>query len=127
MEGVALAAARRLPLFVLGGGSNLVVADEGWPGLVLKVSLRGVEFEGDLQKMLFHANAGEDWDSFVALTLSKGCAGVECLSGIPGSVAGTPVQNVAAYGHEVSDTITRVRALELATGNTAEMRNAVAA
>ncbi len=124
MEGVALAAARRLPLFVLGGGSNLVVADKGWPGLVLKVSLRGVEFEGDLQKMLFHASTGEDWDSFVALTVSKGCAGVECLSGIPGSVGGTPVQNVGAYGQEVSDTITRVRALEIATGNTVEMSNA---
>src|SRR4029077_5369938 len=124
MEGVALAVARGLPLFVLGGGSNLVVADEGWPGLVLKVSLRGIEFEGDLQKMLFHAYAGEDWDSFVALTVSKGCAGIECLSGIPGSVGGTPVQNVGAYGQEVAQTITRVRALEIASGNVVEMSNA---
>jgi UDP-N-acetylmuramate dehydrogenase len=124
MEGVALAAARHLPLFVLGGGSNLLVADEGWPGLVLKISLRGVEFEGDIEKMLFHALAGEDWDSFVALTVSKGCRGIECLSGIPGTVGGTPVQNVGAYGQEVSETITRVRALEIATGNTLEMSNA---
>lgn len=124
MEAVALATARRLPLFVLGGGSNLVIADQGWPGLVLKVSLRGVEFEGDRQKMLFNAGAGENWDDLVALAVSKGCAGIECLSGIPGTVGGTPVQNVGAYGQEVSETITRVRALEIASGNIVEMSNA---
>ena len=68
-QAVAYAAARHLPLFVLGGGSNLVIADEGWPGLVLKVALRGVEFEGDREKMLFYAGAGEDWDSLVALAV----------------------------------------------------------
>ncbi|HKV95214.1 MAG TPA: UDP-N-acetylmuramate dehydrogenase [Candidatus Angelobacter sp.] len=124
MEAVALAMARRLPLFVLGGGSNLVVADEGWPGLVLKVSLRGVEFEGDREKMLFCGGAGENWDDLVALAVSKGCAGIECLSGIPGTVGGTPVQNVGAYGQEVSETITRVRVLEIASGNVLEMSNA---
>ncbi len=124
MEALAFATARHLPLFVLGGGSNLVVADEGWPGLVLKVSLRGVEFEGDLQKMLFIAGAGENWDDLVSLAVSKGCAGIECLSGIPGTVGGTPVQNVGAYGQEVSETITRVRALEIASGNIVEMSNA---
>jgi UDP-N-acetylmuramate dehydrogenase len=122
-EAVAYAFARRLPLFVLGGGSNLVVSDDGWPGLVLKVSLAGVEFEGDLQKMLFHAGAGENWDSLVALAVSKNCGGIECLSGIPGTVGGTPVQNVGAYGQEVSETITRVRALEIATGRIVEMSN----
>jgi len=124
MEAVALAMARRLPLFVLGGGSNLVVSDDGWPGLVLKISLRGVEFESDLQKMLFRAGAGENWDDLVALAVSKGCAGIECLSGIPGTVGGTPVQNVGAYGQEVSETITRVRALEISSGNIVEMSNA---
>jgi UDP-N-acetylmuramate dehydrogenase len=121
---VAHAAAQRLPLFVLGGGSNLLIADEGWPGLVLKVSLRGIEFEGDREKMLFTAAAGEDWDSFVALTIAKECAGLECLSGIPGTVGGTPVQNVGAYGQEVSETITRVRALEIASGEIVELSNA---
>lgn len=121
---VAHAAAHRLPLFVLGGGSNLLVADEGWPGLVLKISLRGIEFEGDREKMLFHAAAGEDWDSFVAFTIGKECAGLECLSGIPGTAGGTPVQNVGAYGQEVSETITRVRALEIASGQTVELSNA---
>jgi len=122
-EAVAYALARKLPLFVLGGGSNLVVSDDGWPGLVLKVSLAGVEFEGDLQKMLFHAGAGENWDSLVALAVSKNCGGIECLSGIPGAVGGTPVQNVGAYGQEVSETVTRVRALEIATGQVIEMSN----
>lgn len=122
-EAVAYALARKLPLFVLGGGSNLVVSDDGWPGLVLKVSLAGVEFEGDLQKMLFYAGAGESWDSLVALAVSKNCGGIECLSGIPGTVGGTPVQNVGAYGQEVSETITRVRALEIATGQVLDMSN----
>ncbi|HEY2499577.1 MAG TPA: UDP-N-acetylmuramate dehydrogenase [Candidatus Angelobacter sp.] len=123
-EAVAFAFARKLPLFVLGGGSNLVVSDDGWPGLVLKISLSGVEFEGDREKMVFHAAAGENWDELVALAVSKNCAGLECLSGIPGTVGGTPIQNVGAYGQEVSEVITRVRVLEIATGLTIEMKNA---
>ncbi|HZD06712.1 MAG TPA: UDP-N-acetylmuramate dehydrogenase [Candidatus Limnocylindrales bacterium] len=123
-EAVAYALARKLPLFVLGGGSNLVVSDDGWPGLVLRVSLAGVEFEGDRQKMLFHASAGENWDSPVALAVSKNCGGIECLSGIPGAVGGTPVQNVGAYGQEVSEAITRVRTLEIATGAVLDLSNA---
>lgn len=123
-QALAYAVARHLPLFVLGGGSNLVIADHGWPGLVLKIALRGIEFEGDTQKMLFHAAAGEDWDSLVALAVNKSCAGIECLSGIPGTVGGTPIQNVGAYGQEVSQTITRVRALEIASGNIIELSNA---
>jgi UDP-N-acetylmuramate dehydrogenase len=122
-EAVAFALARKLPLFVLGGGSNLLVSDSGWPGLVLKISQAGVEFEGDLQKMLFHAGAGENWDSLVALAVSKNCGGIECLSGIPGTVGGTPVQNVGAYGQEVSETITHVRALEIATGAVLDLSN----
>jgi UDP-N-acetylmuramate dehydrogenase len=122
-EAVAFALARKLPLFVLGGGSNLVIADSGWPGLVLKISLAGVEFEGDLQKMLFHVGAGENWDSLVAVAVSKNCGGIECLSGIPGTVGGTPVQNVGAYGQEVSETITHVRALEIATGDILDLSN----
>ena len=122
---VNLAAERRGPLFVLGGGSNLVVADEGWPGLVLKISIPGVSFDAAGDSMLFSAGAGEDWDSFVALAVSKNCAGIECLSGIPGTVGGTPVQNVGAYGQEVSQTITRVRALEISSGIVREFTNAV--
>jgi UDP-N-acetylmuramate dehydrogenase len=123
-EAVAYASARKLPLFILGGGSNLLVSDNGWPGLVLKVSVAGVEFEGDSQKMLFHAGAGENWDELVALAVCKNCGGIECLSGIPGTVGGTPVQNVGAYGQEVSETTTRVRALEIATGKAVDLTNA---
>jgi UDP-N-acetylmuramate dehydrogenase len=123
-DAVAYAAEHKLPLFVLGGGSNLVVSDNGWPGLALKISLAGVEFEGDRQKMRFQAGAGENWDNLVALTVSKNCGGLECLSGIPGTVGGTPVQNVGAYGQEVSETITALHALEIATGELKEMRNA---
>lgn len=123
-EAVAFAAERKLPLFVLGGGSNLVISDRGWPGLVLKVSLAGVEFEGDKHKMVFHAGAGENWDDLVALAVSKSCGGMECLSGIPGTVGGTPVQNVGAYGQEVAETITRVRVLQIATGETVDLANA---
>ncbi|HSK45684.1 MAG TPA: UDP-N-acetylmuramate dehydrogenase, partial [Candidatus Binatia bacterium] len=122
-EAVAFAFAQKLPLFVLGGGSNLLVSDSGWPGLVLKISLAGVEFEGDRRKMAFHAGAGENWDSLVALAVSKNCGGVECLSGIPGTIGGTPVQNVGAYGQEVSETITRVRTLEIATGKFVDLSN----
>ncbi len=102
------AAARRLPVFILGGGSNLVVADKGFPGLVIKISLRGIQFEGDM----LTAAAGEEWDSLVQRSIERNMAGVECLSGIPGTVGGTPVQNVGAYGQEVSDTIVSIRALD---------------
>lgn len=122
-ETLAYARERSLPLFVLGGGSNLVVADAGWPGLVLKVSVPGVEFAGDGDSVVFCAGAGENWDQFVALAVEKNCAGVECLSGIPGTVGGTPVQNVGAYGQEVSQTIFRVRALEIASGKVRELDN----
>ena len=122
-QALAYAVARHLPLFVMGGGSNLIISDEGWPGLVLKIALRGIEFEGDQQKMLFHAAAGEDWDNLVALAVGKSCAGIECLSGIPGTVGGTPIQNVGAYGQEVSQTIVAVRTLEIASGNVVELSN----
>jgi UDP-N-acetylmuramate dehydrogenase len=122
LEGaVRFAQSRRLPLFVLGGGSNLVISDAGWPGLVLKVELRGVDQREEAGKILFEVGAGEDWDGFVAHTVSQNCAGMECLSGIPGSVGGTPVQNVGAYGQEVSDTIESVLAFDLRDGQVREL------
>ena len=123
-DALAFAGERRLPLFVLAGGSNVLVADAGWPGLALKISIRGVEYSGDGASVLFYAGAGENWDQLVALAVSKNCAGLECLSGIPGTVGGTPVQNVGAYGQEVSQTIVRVRVLEIATGKITELDNA---
>lgn len=114
LEAVEFARSRELPLFVLGGGSNLVVADAGFAGLVLKIGIEGIShFTPPYADMIFIAGAGCDWDSFVAQTVEANCAGLECLSGIPGTVGGTPVQNVGAYGQEVADTISEVRALDL--------------
>jgi UDP-N-acetylmuramate dehydrogenase len=115
---------REVPLFVLGGGSNLVVSDQGWSGLVLKISLTGIRSETANGRMLFDVGAGEDWDLFVAKTVEAGCGGIECLSGIPGTTGGTPVQNVGAYGQEVAETITKVRVLEIPTRRISEMLNA---
>jgi UDP-N-acetylmuramate dehydrogenase len=112
LEAVAFAGDRQLPLFVLGGGSNLLVSDEGFPGVVLHIHLLGIEDGGD---GIFSAAAGEDWDRLVSRAVDRDYAGIECLAGIPGSVGGTPVQNVGAYGQEVSRTIESVRALDLET------------
>ena len=126
-EAVALAKLRRLPLFILGGGSNLVVSDAGWPGLVLRVAVGGIEQRAFDDKTLFEVGAGEEWDRFVARAVAANFAGVECLSGIPGSVGGTPVQNVGAYGQEVSETIHSVFALDLNDNELREMPAAACA
>jgi UDP-N-acetylmuramate dehydrogenase len=116
-EAVAFASTRNLSLFVLGGGSNLVIADSGWPGLVLKIALLGMEERAEHGKVRFEVGAGEEWDKFVARSVASNCAGVECLSGIPGSVGGTPVQNVGAYGQEVAETIESVLVFDLKDGD----------
>jgi UDP-N-acetylmuramate dehydrogenase len=116
IEAVEFARSRALPLFILGGGSNLVVADAGFPGLAVRMAICEVsQVEGPGDRVVFDAGAGLDWDEWVARTVAANCAGVECLSGIPGTVGGTPVQNVGAYGQEVSQTIQEVRALDLQT------------
>jgi UDP-N-acetylmuramate dehydrogenase len=119
-EGVAFAQSHELPVFVLGGGSNLVVSDSGWPGLVLKIGLSGVEENG---QSLFDVGAGEDWDKFVARAVARSCAGIECLSGIPGSVGAAPVQNIGAYGQEVAETIESVQVLDLKNAQVRELCN----
>jgi UDP-N-acetylmuramate dehydrogenase len=113
-----------LEVLVLGGGSNLVVSDAGWPGLVLKIAVRGIASESQNGKRIFTAGAGEDWDKLVAESIVQNCAGIECMSGIPGTVGGTPVQNVGAYGQEVAETITSVRVIESSTGKTRDMSSA---
>ncbi|MCU1298011.1 MAG: UDP-N-acetylmuramate dehydrogenase [Acidobacteriaceae bacterium] len=120
-EAVEFARANNLPLFVLGVGSNLVVSDAGWPGLVLKIAVSGIEQREQNGKTFFDVGAGEEWDRFVARAVSANFAGVECLSGIPGSVGGTPVQNVGAYGQEVAETIHSVLALDLQDNQLHEM------
>jgi UDP-N-acetylmuramate dehydrogenase len=97
---------------VLGGGSNVVIADAGWNGTVVRVATRGIERDGTRLQV----QAGEPWEDLVAMTVAEGLAGFECLSGIPGLVGGTPIQNVGAYGQEVSETITAVRVYDRVAG-----------
>jgi UDP-N-acetylmuramate dehydrogenase len=112
-EGAIIAAVRAAdaagqPLLLLAGGSNLVVADDGFPGTVLRIASRGVRVDGARLEVA----AGESWEPLVARCVADGLAGFECLSGIPGSVGATPIQNVGAYGQEVSETIVSVRAYD---------------
>lgn len=123
-EAVAYSTAHTLPVFVLGGGSNLVIADAGWPGLVLQLKISGISQRAEGSRVIFEVGAGEGWDSFVAATVAANCAGVECLSGIPGTVGGTPVQNVGAYGQEVADTIVVVTAFDRVSGEVRIFSNA---
>jgi UDP-N-acetylmuramate dehydrogenase len=123
-EAAAFARSRDLTLFILGGGSNLVIADAGWPGLALKVALQGIDQRSSHDeggRVLFDAGAGESWDKLVSHAVMARCAGIECLSGIPGSVGGTPVQNVGAYGQEVSETIASVQVLDLRDNQVREL------
>ena len=112
VEGVeaahAWAGRRSVPMFVLGGGSNLVVADGGFKGLVLQVGIGGVSVDPQGSSTLVRVGAGEPWDNVVAAAVDRGLAGLECLSGIPGNAGGTPIQNVGAYGQEVADTLDEV-------------------
>lgn len=108
-----------LEVFVLGGGSNVLVSDNGFDGLVLRIELKGIRRSGEY----FDVSAGEDWDGFAEYCVSNDLAGVECLSGIPGLVGGTPVQNVGAYGQEVSETIVSVRCFDRSTCDFVEFSN----
>jgi UDP-N-acetylmuramate dehydrogenase len=107
------------PVLILGGGSNLVVADAGFPGTVVQVATRGFSRGGE--PGMVTVAAGEDWDAVVARSVAEGLAGLECLSGIPGRAGATPIQNVGAYGQEVAQTITCVRVLDRATGDVLEI------
>jgi UDP-N-acetylmuramate dehydrogenase len=116
---------RGVPFRVLGGGSNLVVADAGVDGLVVRIALRGLASRpAGRDAVEVTAAAGEPWDELVAHAVSRGWAGLECLSGIPGLVGATPLQNVGAYGQEVSDTVVHVRVLDTRTGEVAELPGA---
>lgn len=119
IEAIEFARQRELPTFILGGGSNVLVSDEGFPGLVIRLAIKGIEWREEIK-----AGAGEDWDDFVSQCVERNLAGVECLSGIPGFVGGTPVQNVGAYGQEVSETITLVRAFDRQANQIVELSNA---
>lgn len=102
----------KTPLYVLGGGSNVVVADAGVPGTVLQLQTRGITVKDEGDTVLVEAQAGENWHDFVSQMTLSNYAGLECLGGIPGAVGATPIQNVGAYGQEVSQSIVRVKVLE---------------
>jgi len=113
-EVVRAADADGTPLLVIGGGSNLVIADEGFDGTALRIATTGFHLEGTRLELA----AGENWSDAVARTVEAGLAGIECMAGIPGSVGATPIQTVGAYGQEVSSTIPEVVALDRRTGET---------
>jgi UDP-N-acetylmuramate dehydrogenase len=127
---------RNEPLLVLGGGSNLVISDDGFPGTVIQVATKGIHRTTDPgagpdaagpgqaepgAPVTLTVAAGEDWDTVVASCVAADLAGLECLSGIPGLAGATPIQNVGAYGQEVADTITRVRAYDRATAEVVDL------
>ena len=115
-EALAWARERNQQVFILGGGSNLLVSDSGFDGLVIRADLRGITVLSKGEFVMVRVAAGEPWDAFVTYAVERGWAGIECLSGIPGSTGATPIQNVGAYGQDVSETIARVEALDRTTG-----------
>lgn len=124
VEGLAWAHERGLQVFLLSGGSNVLVADDGIDGLVVKMATRGVTIEPLEDSIVVRAAAGESWDQLVDRTVAEGLAGLECLSGIPGSVGAAPVQNIGAYGQEAADTLISVRVLDRTSLSAVELKSA---
>ena len=111
-------------VLILGGGSNLLISDAGFAGTVIRVGSKGNALDYDAcSGGMIEVSAGEDWDKFVALTIEKGFADLESLSGIPGTIGGAPIQNIGAYGHEVSETIARVKAYDRTKGEITTFTN----
>lgn len=118
---MAWAQALGLPVLILGGGSNLVLGDGGFPGLVLQPDMKGISFEEQGAEVLVTAQAGERWDDLVAATVAHNLAGLECLSGIPGRVGAAPIQNIGAYGQELATTFVDLLALDQHSGAVCQM------
>ena len=111
-------------VLILGGGSNLLISDAGFAGTVIRVESKGNALDYDAcSGGMIEVSAGEDWDKFVSLTIEKGFADLESLSGIPGTIGGAPIQNIGAYGHEVSETIARVKAYDRTKGEITTFTN----
>ncbi len=123
LEAFEWARRRQLAVRVLGGGSNLVIGDEGVDGLVVRMALCGVATREANSAVELTASAGEPWDALVRATVERDWAGLECLSGIPGLVGATPIQNVGAYGQDVSETVTAVRVLDTTGGRVTTLSN----
>lgn len=115
VEALRWAKNRKLPITVLGGGSNVVISDRGIAGLVLQLQTRGIRRTHEAGMAHLTAEAGENWDALVARSVKENLAGLECLSGIPGSVGATPIQNVGAYGQEIESSLHAVEVLDRAT------------
>ena len=115
IEVALFAKEKELPILILGGGSNLLISDEGYYGVVIKNAIKGVVFEEKEGEVLMHGGSGEVFDEVVALAIEKGYGGLENLSSIPGTLGATPVQNVGAYGTEISELIESVTAINLDT------------
>ncbi|HEY0908370.1 MAG TPA: UDP-N-acetylmuramate dehydrogenase [Candidatus Paceibacterota bacterium] len=125
-EALAFAKSKSVRIFILGGGSNVLVGDPGFNGLVIKMEMKGIEFEKstDGKSVLVTVAAGEAWDDLVAKTVEKGAWGLENLSLIPGTVGAAPVQNIGAYGTEVMNVIESVRAIDTESGAARVFSNA---
>ena len=117
-EALAYAEGHNLAIHILGGGSNTIFHDQGFAGLVLAIRLSGVSFREEGEHVLVDVAAGEDWDDLVRACIERGLGGIECMSGVPGLVGATPIQNVGAYGQEVADTITQVTVFNRQTKET---------
>ncbi len=122
LDALAFADDKGLGVTILGGGSNVVIADRGIEGLVIKINTRGIAETRADDTLIVNAEAGENWDALVQHVVNEGYAGVECLSGIPGLVGATPIQNVGAYGQEVAQTIGTVDVFDRLTKQSVTMR-----
>jgi UDP-N-acetylmuramate dehydrogenase len=124
MEALTWARTREQPVFFLGGGSNLLISDAGFAGLVIQLDLHGITVASEMAgHVMVKVAAGVPWDRFVKFAVRREWAGIECLSGIPGSTGATPIQNVGAYGQEVSETVARVEALDRTTNRVVWLTN----
>lgn len=115
-EALRWAGKNKLPLFILGGGSNTLISDDGWPGLVLEMQIRGIRVQKNGDTIEVSVAAGEAWDAVARRAVTEGWTGIEYLSGIPGSVGGALVQNIGAYGQTLQNVVLSCRCVEVATG-----------
>ena len=117
VDAASFARKEKLPIFVLGGGSNVLVSSDGFPGVVIKMETKDISYSEDIGgSVIVHAEAGASWDALVAETVERSLWGLENLSGIPGTVGAAPIQNIGAYGAEAKDAIESLRAIDARTG-----------